>query len=155
MTFFNLSGKAWFVVYAGVDGTLAENTKMIANWKSSGLVGVAYDTYDPFFTANLGGHGRILSASIESAAGGQTITGFKVQAQAHPDGAWSDYLVDTDFDSVYNSNMRFCSDTGPHELAAEGVALIRIDCRGLHAIRFQAKVASGTATLSADATAGA
>ena len=91
---------------------------------------------------------KVLSFEVASAAGSATTTGFKIQAQDNVAGEFYDYLVDTDFDSTTNSNMLFASATGPHELAASGFAHVHFAVNAIYAIRLQAKVASGTATIT-------
>lgn len=101
----------------------------------------------------LGGYYKTVSVQLSNAAGGATLTDFKVQLKAHPDAAWSDYLSGADWDSIDEPNMLSCSLTGPHELPAGQAADVAIRVNGAHAIRFSATVAALTAAVMLRGTA--
>ena len=86
-----------------------------------------------------------LSFEVNNAAGGQTLTDFRVRVKTDYYGGYVSFIGGTDFDSIANPNVLFCSTTGPHELTADSSALVRLRMQmRVYSIDFQAKVASGS-----------
>jgi hypothetical protein len=77
---------------------------------------------------------------------------FKVQLRDHVSGDWYDYLSDSDFQSLVNPNVLFCTTVIPQTLAAGAQAHMHIRINAAASVRVQASVASGTGTITAYAT---
>jgi hypothetical protein len=73
---------------------------------------------------------------------------FKVQLRDHVSGDWYDYLTDSDFQSLVNPNVLFCTTVIPQTLAAGAQAHMHIRINGAASVRLQASVASGTGTIT-------
>jgi hypothetical protein len=106
----------------------------------SPVVDVGTD-YTTIVEVKLNGYAGI--CAFEVAPVGRDFNGFKVQVKAADGGSWHDYLVDTDFDAVDNTNMLFATATGPHEVAAAAAAMATIRLNAVHAVRFQGKRVAG------------
>ena len=104
-------------------------------------------------TFTLGGQHDQMDFTVASAAGSAaTLSGFRIQTQAHPDSAFVERFGDADFDAADIDTMHFASNTGPHEVPADGVAEVWVSFGPVHAIRFQAKVAASTALITVAGT---
>ncbi len=95
----------------------------------------------------VGGVGGVICFEVQN-EGAVALNGFDLQIKAHPAGAWSNYLTDTDFDDANNANLFFVTVTRPHTLAGPAKAVATVRVQGAYAVRFRAHVASGTTTVS-------
>lgn len=112
--------------------------------KESGQVSTSWTTIGNEIRLN--GKRASLGCQLSSAAGGSTLTGFRMQVKTHPDAPWHTYLEDADFGA--GGVAYYQSSTTPHDLAAEGESAFWVASMNAYAVRFQAKVASSTATLT-------
>ena len=106
--------------------------------------------YTTLITLNLedAASGSLLNFEIDN-TGGTTVNHFMVLLQDHPSGEWYSYLSDTDFDATNNSNMRYASPTGPHEVVGGTKAHASIVINAASGARLSASVAAGTTTIVA------
>jgi hypothetical protein len=77
-----------------------------------------------------------------------SLNHFKVQLQDHVSGDWYDYLSDTDFQSLVNPNVLFCTTVIPQTLAAGAQAHVQVRINAAASVRIQASVAAGTGTIT-------
>jgi len=95
----------------------------------------------------LGDMERLVCVEVENdATSAVSLTGFRIQLQAHPNAGWQMFLADADFDASDNVNMLFAS-ASPYSLAAGALAQLHVAVNAAHGIRFQAKIGSATATV--------
>ena len=77
-----------------------------------------------------------------------SLNHFKVQLQDHVSGDWYDYLSDTDFQSLVNPNVLFCTTVIPQTLAAGAQAHVHVRINAAASVRIQASVVAGTGTIT-------
>ena len=114
---------------------------------SSGAVTVGNTSTVLLTKETLGTYTR-MGVDINNAAGGGALNAFKIEVKYHNDGAWYEWLADTDFDSTTIAALLTCTDTGPHELGADASAGFSVELGAFQSIRFSATSAtSSTVTL--------
>ena len=84
--------------------------------------------------------------NVGQAPNNATLNHFKIQLQDHVSGDWYDYLSDTDFQSLVNPNVLFCTTVIPQTLAAGAQAHVHVRINAAASVRIQASVAAGTGT---------
>jgi len=89
--------------------------------------------------------GMMLAIEVDN-TGATTFDSFKVQIRTHANGTYVDFLTDTDFDSITNSNMIFSTSTGPHEVVNGTKAHTIVRLPAVNAFKLFGKVAAGTTT---------
>ena len=120
----------------------------IAETFDSGAITTVGTDYYTICTVTMGGQHDQLSFTVNSAVGSAaTTSGFRLQTKAHVDAEWVPRLADADFDSANISSLHFASDTGPHELAADGDAEVWCSVGPVYSVQLQAKVAADDAVI--------
>lgn len=86
-----------------------------------------------------------LMVEVHNYANGQALTDFRLRVKTDYYGDYVAFVGGSDFDSLANPSVPFCSTTGPHELASGSSAIVNIKLGfAMYEFDFQAKVASGT-----------
>ncbi len=112
-------------------------------FERSGSVGTGLTDIGPILS--VGGISDLLNLQVKPV--GAALNAFSIMVQDHPQGEFVDYLSGTDFDAAGNSNMRWATTVGPHEIGDGAIAHVHARINAAHAIKFQASVAAGTATV--------
>jgi hypothetical protein len=97
----------------------------------------------------------VLNLEVEVASGA-TLDGFGVQLKDHANGEWYDYIVSDsggagDFENGV-SNLRYVTNTGPHEVASGGKAHAIMDLHAAAAIQLLAKTGGSDAEVKVRGT---
>lgn len=85
--------------------------------------------------------------TLVNAAGGAALAGFRIQGRSTPSAPLVTVLADADFATA--GLMSFFTTQGPHDLPAGSASMVVFDLLNLYEIQLQAKVAAGSAALSA------
>lgn len=101
--------------------------------------------------------GRFERAVVElsNAGGAASLNACKIQAKAHPNGDWFDYITSAELNTgTALAGRLLLVSTNPTTLAASAASRIVIDTTALFAIRISMTTASGTATITIRAGVG-
>lgn len=89
-----------------------------------------------------------LNCEVSNGSGADTLTDFAVLIQQVEGGAWTTLISGADWDSESIFIKPYVSNTGLNTLAADNTISLRLSIGKVFAIKFQASVASGAASLT-------